>query len=156
VTRLIGLLLNAPRTIRATSSAASREGRKTEEGTMMLPSGQEPESNAVAVVDPPEAQIQTSAATEQSSDVLTNCKRRCLGVAENLRGVVGWTAYRSLFLIRRGLRFISVGKFLLLRLPAVFPGCGRTDGFNNRGGRNVCAHCLEECTVWGPAVHNSF
>jgi hypothetical protein len=55
-----------------TSGAADGEGKKTEEGTMMLTPG--PQSSFVTVTDPPEAQTVTSATTEEVSDILTNCK----------------------------------------------------------------------------------
>jgi hypothetical protein len=64
--------LNAERPIRVTFSATASEGKKTDEGTMISPS--EPQYNSVVVADPPEAQTATPAATEQTSDILTNSK----------------------------------------------------------------------------------
>jgi hypothetical protein len=48
------------------------EGKRTEEGTMMWP--REPRSNLKTIADPLDAQTSTSAATEEASDILTNCK----------------------------------------------------------------------------------
>jgi predicted aconitase len=56
--------------IRTTCSAAASEGKKTEEGTMMS----WPESNTVAVANPPEEQTMTPATTERASDIMTNRK----------------------------------------------------------------------------------
>jgi hypothetical protein len=46
-----------------TSSAATSDEKKTEEGTVMSPP--EPESNPAAVADPPKAQTLTPATTER-------------------------------------------------------------------------------------------
>jgi hypothetical protein len=66
---LIALRLDLKRLIWVTSSVAAREGKKTEEGTMMSPSQRESESksNPTTVADRPDAQILTPATTEQSS-----------------------------------------------------------------------------------------
>jgi hypothetical protein len=55
-----------------TSSVATSEGKKTEEGRMRSPP--EPEYNPLAIADPPEAQTLSAAMTERVSDILTNCK----------------------------------------------------------------------------------
>jgi hypothetical protein len=57
-----------------THSAAVGEGEKIDEGTMMLPSEQEFESDPVAVADPRETQNPTRAATKDASNILINCR----------------------------------------------------------------------------------
>jgi hypothetical protein len=59
-----------------TSSVAIREGKKTEEGTMMSPSEHESESesNLTVIIDPPETQSLTPATTKEASDILINCR----------------------------------------------------------------------------------
>jgi hypothetical protein len=52
-----------------TSSVAASEGKKTDEGTIMSLPG--PESNMVAVADPPEAETLTPATTEGPLYILT-------------------------------------------------------------------------------------
>jgi hypothetical protein len=54
---------NARGPMRMTSSVATSEEKKTEEGNMISPA--EPESNPVAVADPSEAQTVTPAMTER-------------------------------------------------------------------------------------------
>jgi hypothetical protein len=71
VTEVIGIFENPPSSW-VTPSVAASEGKKTDEGTMMWP--REPEPNAVAVVDPSEAQTLMHATTKEASDILTNCK----------------------------------------------------------------------------------
>jgi hypothetical protein len=63
---LIYLLLHLKQPIRVTSSVTDSEGKKTEEGRMMLQSEPQSEFNLVAIADPPEAQTLTPVATEQS------------------------------------------------------------------------------------------
>jgi hypothetical protein len=66
------MLANAGGPIRMTSSVATSEEKKTDEGTVMSPS--EAELNPATVADPPEAQTPTPAMTERISAILTNCK----------------------------------------------------------------------------------
>jgi hypothetical protein len=80
--------------MRMTSSVATSDEKKTEEGIVMSPL--EPESNPPAVADPPEARALTPAATERASDILTNCKIMFWGSTQNLGVVNGRTKYRSL------------------------------------------------------------
>jgi hypothetical protein len=63
---------NAERLIRVTLSVPARQGKKTDEGTMMLPSAHE--SNPSAIAEPPQLQILPPATTKESSDILINCK----------------------------------------------------------------------------------
>jgi hypothetical protein len=80
MTALIAAPENAPPSIWVTFCVAAREGKKTEQGTMMsLPKHK---SNPVAVADPPEAQILTltltltltPATTGRALNILTNSK----------------------------------------------------------------------------------
>jgi hypothetical protein len=67
--------------MRMTSSVATGEEKKTEEGTMMSPP--QPESNPVKVADPSEARIPMPATTERgpvvyeaiAGDPMTRCSR---------------------------------------------------------------------------------
>jgi hypothetical protein len=64
-----------------TLSVAAREGKKTDEGTMMWLS--EPKLNPMAVTDPPEAQTSTRATTKRASDIPTNWKS-CFEIAHKI------------------------------------------------------------------------
>jgi hypothetical protein len=57
-----------------TLSAATREGKKTDEGTMMSPPEPNSQSDAVAIADPLETRSLTPATTKEASDILTNCR----------------------------------------------------------------------------------
>jgi hypothetical protein len=50
----------------------TRQGKKSDEGTMMLPPT--PKFNPAAVADSPQAQTLTPATTKKASDILINCK----------------------------------------------------------------------------------
>jgi hypothetical protein len=65
---------NAEPPIRVTSSVTARQGKKTAEGTIMLPSAHE--SNLAAVAESPQTQILTPATTKEASDVLINGNRK--------------------------------------------------------------------------------
>jgi hypothetical protein len=69
---MINTLSNAQLPIRVTDSVSASEGKKTVEGTMMLPS--EPKSNPAAVTESPETQTLTPATTKEASDILIHCK----------------------------------------------------------------------------------
>jgi hypothetical protein len=55
-----------------TASVLASKGKKTDEGTMMLPS--EPKSNPATVAESPETQTLTPATTKEASDILINSK----------------------------------------------------------------------------------
>jgi hypothetical protein len=58
--------------IRVTSTPPAGEGKKNDEGTMMLLSAYE--SNPATVAESPQTQILTSATTKEVSDILINSK----------------------------------------------------------------------------------
>jgi hypothetical protein len=55
-------------------SAATGEGKKTDEGTVMPRPEPNSKSDPVAVADPPETETLTLATTKEASDILTNCR----------------------------------------------------------------------------------
>jgi hypothetical protein len=59
---------------RVTASVTASEGKKTDEGTMMLPSTAE--YNPATVAESPETQTLTPATTKEASDILINCRNR--------------------------------------------------------------------------------
>jgi hypothetical protein len=69
---VIAVYTNALWPIWVTFSVAASEGKKTEEGTMMLT--HELLRNLATVADPPEAKALKPETTERASDILTNCK----------------------------------------------------------------------------------
>jgi hypothetical protein len=75
VTDVIPVFTNPWRLSWVTPSVAAREGKKTDEGTMVRPL--DFETKTMAVGDPLEAQTLTSATTKPSSDIPTNCKTCC-------------------------------------------------------------------------------
>jgi hypothetical protein len=74
MTAVIAAPKNARESICVTFSVAASDGKKNEQGTMMLLPKHD--SNPVAVADPPETQIltPTPATTEEAPLILTNCK----------------------------------------------------------------------------------
>jgi hypothetical protein len=91
---LIGRVLDSQGSIRVTASVPASQGKKTDEGTMMLPST--PESNPAAVPESPETQIPTPATTKDASDILINWKIEFCGGTQKLRDFVCPATYRSL------------------------------------------------------------
>jgi hypothetical protein len=71
---MIGALSNTRRPSRVMASVPTSEGKKTDEGTMTLPSTAE--SNPVTVVESPETQTLTPATTKEISDMLINCRNK--------------------------------------------------------------------------------
>jgi hypothetical protein len=72
MTDKISALSNAQLPIRVTDSVTAGEGRKTDEGTMMLPSPHV--SNPAAVAESPQTRTLTPATTKEASDILINRK----------------------------------------------------------------------------------
>jgi hypothetical protein len=89
---------NAERPIRVTSSVPARQGKKTDEGTMMLSSAHE--SNPSAVVEPPQMQILMPATTKEASDILINCKTEFYEVIQELIGSICPATYGLLLAAR--------------------------------------------------------
>jgi hypothetical protein len=71
VINTIGALSNEPLPIRVTFSVPTSHGKKTDEGTIMLPST--PESNQTTVAESPKTQTLTPAMTNEASDILIKC-----------------------------------------------------------------------------------
>jgi hypothetical protein len=71
---MIGALSNTRQPSRVMASVPASEGKKTDEGTMMLPSTAE--SNPATVAAPPKTQTLTPATTKEASDILIKCRNR--------------------------------------------------------------------------------
>jgi hypothetical protein len=69
---LIGALPNAPSPMLLTDSVRTSQGKKTDEGAMMLPSA--PESNPAAIAESPQTPNLTLATTKDASDILIRGK----------------------------------------------------------------------------------
>jgi hypothetical protein len=113
---------NGPVRIWVTTSLPARQGKKTDEGTMMLPPATKFNSTAVAVW--PKTQTLTPATTEKASDILINCKIEfCVGT-QKLRESVCPAKYRSLpaqrsYFVSFPVMFSSYTVCLSTRVPSL-------------------------------------
>jgi hypothetical protein len=69
---MIDAFSNARSSIWVTASLSARQGKKTDDETMMLPPA--PKFNPAAVAVWPKTQTLMPATTEEASDILINCK----------------------------------------------------------------------------------
>jgi hypothetical protein len=82
---MIDAFLNIRSPIWVTASPLARQGKKTDEGTMMSPA---PKSNLAAVAVWPEMQILTPATTKKASDILINSRIEFCVETQKLRGLI--------------------------------------------------------------------
>jgi hypothetical protein len=108
---VIDAFSNAQSPIRVTARLPTRQGKKTDEGTMMLPPA--PKFNPSAVVVWPETQTLIPATTEKASDIVTNCKIEFCGGIQKVRDFVCPAKYRPLLLLSpRRTRSASAHRFV--------------------------------------------
>jgi hypothetical protein len=67
---MIGRLANTQLPIRVMISVRASQGKKTDEGTMMLLA--EPKSNSLVIAEPPEMHILTLETTKEGAHILIN------------------------------------------------------------------------------------